>query len=124
MSIGISSSLSAYDQMQAWSAKRSSSYDDFQSQNSTLVASLGGSSSSVDTLSAMLTGGSSSSSSTFISNEALSSSLYGSVADNLTSEENLMAQVIYKRVMQEQAAKTTTQQSQIDNLMSSLNTLA
>ncbi|MDQ0470999.1 hypothetical protein [Labrys wisconsinensis] len=124
MSIGVSSSLSAYDQMQAWSAKRSTSYDTFQSQNSTLVASLGGSASSADTLSAMLTGGSSSSSSTFISNEALSSSLYGNVADNLTSEENLVAQIVYKRVMQEQSAKAAQQQSQIDGLMSSLKALA
>ena len=46
------------------------------------------------------------------------------MTDTLTSEENLMAQVIYKRVMQEQSAKAATQQSQIDGLMSSLNSLA
>src|SRR5262245_57836871 len=100
MSIGRLSGMSAYEQMQAWSARRSAAYQTFQSQNSVAASAIGGAGT---TLTAMLTGGSDTKS-TFILNEALSSSLYGNVSNNLSAEETLMTNIIYTRIMKEQAA--------------------
>ena len=78
--------------MQAWSAKRAAAIDTFRSQNDSLVASLGG---NVDAYSAMM--GQSGGSSVFISNDALSSSLFGGVSNILAGEETLIAQRVYTR---------------------------
>jgi hypothetical protein len=112
---------SAYDQMQTWSARRAAALDTFNQQNQQLTGALSG---SVDAFSAMM--GTSSSSSTFVSNDVLSSAIF-SAASNIDGEETLMANIIYTRMMKENAAKQASQQSRIDDLQSqlaSLNTTA
>jgi len=112
----VSGVASAWDRMQAWSAQRSAAYESFKAQNDTLTASLGG---TVDAFSAMM-GGGSSSSSTFISNEALSSSLFGGLSTIQAAEETIVAQAVYSRIMKQQEA----QLSQIVELQSALDALA
>jgi hypothetical protein len=116
-------SSSAWDQMQAWSARRAASFETFQSQTRILTASLGGSVSGGDTLSAMLTGGSGSASLSFVSNEALSSALFDYTANILSAEETLVAQKVYTRVMKENESKMAAQQAQFDELSTRLGSL-
>lgn len=105
--------------MQAWSASRSAAASTFQSQNDTLAASLTGAISGSDAMTSLITGGASTRSSTFISNDALSSSLFGGTSDTLTAEETLMANIIYTRMMKEQMAKY----DQLASLTSTLDSL-
>ncbi len=106
---------SSWDTMQAWSARRAASMQTFEAQNASLVASLGG---TVDAFSSMMGGGASPS--TFISNDALSSSLFGGVSTVLAAEETIIAQAVYTRLMKQQQ----DQLGEIDKLSAMLDTLA
>ena len=106
---------SSWDTMQAWSARRAASMQTFETQNASLVASLGG---TVDAFSSMMGGGSSPT--TFTSNDALSSSLFGGVSTILAAEETIIAQAVYTRLMKQQQA----QQGELEKLNSMLDTLA
>jgi hypothetical protein len=110
---------SAYDEMQAWSAKRSEAMATFQTQSDTLTAALTGTISGSDAFTSMMTGGASTQSSTFISNDALSSALFDGTANALSGEETLMANIIYTRMMKQQQ----DQAAQLDSLTSTLDTL-
>jgi hypothetical protein len=113
----VSGSLSPYEQMQAWSAKRASAMDTYTSQNEQLTASLSG---STDAFSSMM--GSNKGSGYFVSNELMSSAIFSAVS-NTNAEETLMANIIYTRIMKENAAKAEKQASQFDDLQASLASL-
>jgi hypothetical protein len=114
----VSTSMSSYEQMQAWSAKRSEAMDAYNEQNAQITASLGG---TVDAFSAMM--GTKTGSGYFVSNEVMSSAIFSAVS-NTDAEETLMANIIYTRVMKENAAKAEKQQSSMDDLQSALDSLS
>ena len=66
--------------------------------------------------------GTSSGSGYFISNDVMASAIFSSVS-NTDAEETLMANIIYTRVMKENAAKAEQQQSTMDGLQSALDGL-
>jgi hypothetical protein len=108
---------SAYDQMQAWSAKRTAALDTFTQQNDQLTAALSG---TVDAFSAMM--GTSPPSSYFVSNDVMAPAIF-SATSNIAGEETLIANIVYTRVMKENQAKMDSQQSQFDSLQQALSSL-
>jgi hypothetical protein len=114
----VDTSLSPYEQMQAWRDKRAAAMDSYNDQNSQLTAALGG---TVDAFSAMM--GTKTGSGYFVSNEVMSSAIFSAVS-NTDAEETLMANIIYTRVMKENAAKAAQQQSAMDDLQSALDGLS
>ena len=89
-----------------------------------MSSALLGRSSTGDPVVDMLTGGSSASSSSFMTNDTLSSSLFGSVSDNLTNEEDLMANVIRARLSKEQAASAASSGDDLAALQQQLASLS
>src|SRR5689334_11462784 len=77
----VDTSLSPYDQMQAWRDKRAAAMDAYNDQNSQLTAALGG---SVDAFSAMM--GTKTGSGYFVSNDLMSSAIFSAVS-NTDAEE-------------------------------------
>jgi hypothetical protein len=110
----VDTSLSPYEQMQAWRDKRASALDSFSQQNDQLTGALSG---ATDAFSAMM--GTNTGSGYFISNDVMSSAIFSAVS-NTDAEETLMANIIYTRVAKENAAKSSQQQSALDDLQSSL----
>jgi len=108
---------SPYDQMKAWSAKRAAAMDTYNEQNAQLTNSLAG---TVDAFGAMM--GTKTGSGYFVSNELMSSAIF-SATSNLDGEETLIANIVYTRVMKENAKKAEEQASQFDSLQSSLSAL-
>ena len=110
------SSLSGWDFMQSWSSKREAAASEYQTEDAALSSALIGSSTDStggdNSISALLTGGTAATSTSFMSNDALSSSLFGGVSDDLTSQEDLMASVIQTRLTKEQAASASAQDAQ------------
>jgi len=104
------SGLSGYQQMQVWSAKRQAANQDYQSNMASLSSSLTGSTGPASTGS-------------FVSNDTLSSALFGSVSDNLSGEETLVAQIVKTRLAREQQEKAAKQLAQIDAAGSLLDSL-
>lgn len=104
------SGLSGYQQMQVWSAKRQSAAQDYQANNEALSTALTGSAGPASTGS-------------FVSNDTLSSALFGAVGDNLSGEETLMAQIIKTRLAREQQEKSAKQLALIDSAGSLLDSL-
>lgn len=104
------SGLSGYQQMQVWSAKRAAAAQDYQANMASLSSALTGSTGPASTGS-------------FVSNDTLSSALFGSVDSNLSSEETLMAQIIKTRLAREQQEKAAKQLALIDSAGSLLDSL-
>jgi len=124
MAVDSISGMSGWDVMQSWSAKRAAAASEDAAQDSAMSSALLGGGSSGDPISDMLTGGSSSSSSSFMTNDTLSSSLFGSVSDNLTNEEDLMANVIRTRLAKEQAASSSGSGDELAALQQQLASLS
>lgn len=110
------SSMSGWDFMQSWSSKRQAAASEYQTEDAALSSALAsdgsGSTGSDNSISALLSGGTAASSSSFMSNDALSSSLFGGVSDDLTNQEDLMASIIKARMAKEQAASASALDAQ------------